>query len=71
MKHIIKTFCLAIGILSTTSCSDFLDQTAPSELPQNSVFESVAYTGFAINKLYGECFVEFIYITFVLHSLEY
>lgn len=54
MKHIIKTFCLAIGILSTTSCSDFLDQTAPSELPQNSVFESVAYTGFAINKLYGD-----------------
>lgn len=54
MKHIIKTFCLAIGILSTTSCSDFLDQTAPSELPQNSVFESVAYTGFAINQLYGD-----------------
>lgn len=54
MKHIIKTFCLAFGILSTTSCSDFLDQTAPSELPQNSVFESVAYTGFAINKLYGD-----------------
>lgn len=54
MKHIIKTFCLAIGIFSTTSCSDFLDQTAPSELPQNSVFESVAYTGFAINKLYGD-----------------
>ena len=54
MKHIIKTIYLAIGILSTTSCSDFLDQTAPSELPQNSVFESVAYTGFAINKLYGD-----------------
>lgn len=54
MKHIIKTFCMVISVLSTMSCSDFLDQTAPSELPQESVFESVAYTGFAINKLYGD-----------------
>lgn len=54
MKHIIKTFCLAISVFSTISCSDFLDQTAPSELPQENVFESVAYTGFAINKLYGD-----------------
>lgn len=54
MKHIIKTFCLVISVFSTMSCSDFLDQTAPSELPQENVFESVAYTGFAINKLYGD-----------------
>lgn len=54
MKHIIKTFCLVISVFGTMSCSDFLDQTAPSELPQENVFESVAYTGFAINKLYGD-----------------
>lgn len=36
-----------------TACSDFLEQTSPSDLTGNNVFQSTYYTGLAINKLYG------------------
>jgi hypothetical protein len=35
------------------SCSDFLDQTSPSEQTGQTVFESTYYTGLAVNKIYG------------------
>ena len=53
MKHITKILCLAAGLLGATSCSDFLDQTSPSEMTGQNVFGSAYYTGLAINKLYG------------------
>lgn len=36
------------------SCSDFLEQTSPSELNNESVYNSTYYTGLRVNKLYGE-----------------
>lgn len=65
MKHTIKIFCLAAAVLGMSSCSDFLDQKAPSEVPQVSVFESVAYTGFAINKLYGDMALDETYAQYI------
>lgn len=54
MRNILKTISLAAGLVLITSCSDFLDQTSPSEYPTQNVFESVGYTEFAVNKLYGD-----------------
>lgn len=54
MKNIAKVLCLAVGILTTTACSDFLDQTAPSEQSGENVYESTFLTELVINKLYGD-----------------
>lgn len=54
MKHITKAFLFSMGLMAlTSSCSDFLDQTSPSELNKDNVYESVYYTSTAVNKLYG------------------
>jgi hypothetical protein len=53
IKNIAKTILLSAGVLSMTSCSDFLDQTSPSEQTGQTVFESTYYTGLAVNKIYG------------------
>ncbi|MDU1889971.1 MAG: RagB/SusD family nutrient uptake outer membrane protein [Dysgonomonas sp.] len=54
MKNIAKIIILSAGIFGFSACSDFLDQTSPSEQTHPSVYESVYYTELAINKLYGE-----------------
>ena len=54
MKNIFKKICVgavAIGVMS--SCSDFLDQTSPSELNDENVFNSVFYANSLLNKVYG------------------
>lgn len=53
MKNIAKLFLIAGGILISTGCSDFLDQTSPSDLTQNDISESVYNTGLLVNQLYG------------------
>lgn len=53
MKNIAKILFLAASLFSITSCSDFLDQTAPSEQSGENVFESTFFTELAVNKLYG------------------
>lgn len=54
MKHIAKAFLFSMGLVAvTTSCSDFLEQTSPSELTKQNVYESVYYAQNAVNKLYG------------------
>lgn len=54
MRHIAKAFLFSMGLVAlTTSCSDFLEQTSPSELNKQNVFESVFYTSAAVNKMYG------------------
>lgn len=53
-NNILKTICLSAGLVGFTACSDFLEQTSPSEFPTQNVYESVGYTEFAINKLYGD-----------------
>lgn len=53
MKNIIKLLALAAGVAGMSSCSDFLEQTAPSELNDNTVYNSTYYTGLRVNKIYG------------------
>ena len=52
MKKIAKILFLSASLFCTTACSDFLDQTAPSEQPGENVFESTFFTELAVNKLY-------------------
>jgi hypothetical protein len=53
IKNIVRTLLFSAGVLTMTSCSDFLDQTSPSEQTGQTVFESTYYTGLTVNKLYG------------------
>lgn len=45
---------LGAGVLATTSCSDFLEQTSPSDLTSETISQSSYYTGLAVNKIYGD-----------------
>lgn len=53
MKNIVKAIIISAGVLSFSACSDFLDQTSPSEQTGQTVYESTYYTGLAVNKIYG------------------
>lgn len=53
MKHIYKSVFLATGLLSLTACSDFLDQSSPSEMNDKVVFNNEYYTELTLNKVYG------------------
>ena len=53
MKHIYKTLSLAVGLSILSSCSDFLDQTAPSDMDSETVYNNAYYTSLALNKVYG------------------
>ena len=45
---------IVVGIVATTSCADeFLDQTSPSEMTDETVWNSTYYTSLRINKLYA------------------
>ena len=54
MKKILSICALAAGLVSLTSCSDFLDQQSPSEQNDESVYQSIYYTGLRVNKIYGD-----------------
>lgn len=54
MKKIFPIIALALGTLEMTSCSDFLDQTSPSELADDAVWSSTYYTELRVNRLYGQ-----------------
>lgn len=53
MKNIIKTIIIGATALGFASCSDFLDQTSPSDLSKENVYSSAYYTRNALNKVYG------------------
>ena len=53
MKKIISAACIAMGVISMSSCSDFLDQKSPSELETTDVYNSTYYTELRVNKIYG------------------
>lgn len=53
MKKIYTIAALAAASLAMVSCSDFLDQTSPSEHSTTNTFESPYYTGLTVNKAYG------------------
>ena len=54
MKAIYKTLILSAGVIYFTSCSDFLDQSSPSEMNDETVFNNTYYTNLALNKVYGD-----------------
>ena len=41
---IYKTLFLGLGLIALSSCSDFLNQTSPSELDNESTFNNAYYT---------------------------
>ena len=47
---IYKTLFLGLGLIALSSCSDFLNQTSPSELDNESTFNNAYYTELALNK---------------------
>ncbi len=53
MNKLFSIIALSVGMASMTSCSDFLDQTSPSEQSDATVWESTYYTGLRVNKLFG------------------
>lgn len=65
MKHITKLLCLSVGLLGFTACSDFLDQTSPSEMTGENVFGSTYYTGLTVNKLYGDMAQDYTYSQYI------
>ena len=61
MNKIFYAFALA-SVLGLSSCSDFLDQTSPSEMTADNTYASPYYTGLRINKLYGGMGVDRAYV---------
>ena len=53
MKKIFSICAIAAGAIALASCSDFLDQTSPSEQNTENVYNSEYYTSTFINKIYG------------------
>ena len=54
MKTSIKYITvLGISAMTLASCSDFLNQTSPSEMTGEAVFNSLTYTQQALNKVYA------------------
>ena len=74
MKNILKSLAIiGVGAVVFTSCSDFLDQTSPSEMTGEAVFNSTTYTQQALNKVYAgltkdETYVQSIPIHFGMNS---
>lgn len=74
MKNILKSLAIVgIGTVVLTSCSDFLDQTSPSEMTEEAVFNSTTYTQQALNKVYAgltkdETYVQSVPIHFGMNS---
>ena len=74
MKKIFKSFAIVgIGAIILTSCSDLLDQTSPSEMTGDAVFNSTTYTQQALNKVYAgltkdETYVQSVPIHFGMNS---
>ena len=65
MKKIYRTLLLAAGLVTMVSCSDFLDQTSPSELDNSAAFNNTYYTGLAVNKIYGSLTQDQAYSAFM------
>lgn len=65
MKNSIKTIVLSAGILSLSGCSDFLNQTSPSELDDNSIQNSTFYARLAVNKVYGDLTLDGTYSQYI------
>lgn len=61
MKKILSAAFISLGALSLVGCSDFLEQTSPSEQNTETVYNSVYYTGLVVNKIYGNMGRDYTY----------
>ena len=62
MKNIFKKLLLGAAAISVmSSCSDFLDQSSPSDIPSETVYNSLDYANNVLNKAYGELTVDQTY----------
>lgn len=61
MKKIFGYAAIALGALTLGSCSDFLDQSSPSEQNTENTYNSVYYTGLVVNKIYGDMGRDYTY----------
>ncbi|GAE82301.1 outer membrane protein [Bacteroides reticulotermitis JCM 10512] len=62
---IYKLLFLGLGLTTMSSCSDFLDQTSPSELDNGATFDNTYYTELALNKVYGSLTQDQTYSNFM------
>lgn len=60
-----KILILGTGLLSMTACSDFLEQTAPSEMTNQQTFDNEYYTQLALNSVYGSLTEDKTYSNFM------
>ena len=60
-----KIFLLGLGLTALSSCSDFLDQTSPSELDNKATFDNAYYAELALNKVYGSLTQDQTYSNFL------
>ena len=76
MKKIFKTLLIGgVALNMMTSCSDFLDQRSPSELTEETVFNSIYYANNVLNKVYGSLtndqtysqYFAFVWILIIVH----
>lgn len=65
MKKYFKNIFLGASVLVLAGCSDFLDQTSPSELDNDNVSSSVYYTELTLNKVYGDLTLDFTYSQYI------
>lgn len=65
MKNILRTLAFCVGLSGMMSCSDFLNQTSPSELDDTTVFNSLNYTELAVNKIYGDLGLDGTYSQYI------
>ena len=65
MKKIINIFMPVLLITGFSACSDFLNQTSPSELNDETVYNSVYYTGLRVNKIYGAMTLDETYSQYI------
>lgn len=61
MKKIFGYAAIALGALTLGSCSDFLEQSSPSEQNTENTYNSVYYTGLVVNKIYGDMGRDYTY----------
>ena len=65
MKKNFKIMMMCATLCGLTACSDFLEQTSPSELQNKNVYESVYYTNLALNNVYGGLTQDYTYSQYI------
>lgn len=61
MKNVIKNICLGAGLLTLASCSDFLDQTSPSEMFPETVYNNEPFTEQTVSAIYSGLTKDVVY----------